>query len=149
LWSRTFENKTKKALKTYFFCLKALFHRCNWTHAIPFFIFEGCAKEWEEKEYFWMSYSLFPWQKTTAKKCKTWQSNVPSIITNVQRLQTINRKATLVLDEGMQTKKKWKNRFSVSCCCCDCWTSEKPSKKIKRTWLSWIKSIRSKRTDGL
>ena len=84
--------------------------------------------------------------KNDGKKCKTWQSNVPSIVTNVRRLQTINRKATLVLDEGVQTKKKWKTGFQWVAVVAIVEQVKNHQKKttIKRTWLSWIKSIRSK-----
>jgi len=106
------KTRQKKHSKLTFFLWK---HCCNTVIGRIGFLssfLKDCAKEWEEKEYFWMSYSLFSRQKMTAKKCKTWQSNVPSIKTNVWRLQTINWKPSLVLDKGMQTKRKWKKFFS-------------------------------------
>ena len=58
-----------------------------------------------------MSWSCFLKQETTAKKHKTQQSNIPLIWKRLRSFVTFNRKSCLVLDEGIQRKKKWKEQF--------------------------------------
>jgi len=92
-----------------------------------------------------MSYSLFPRQKMTAKKCKTWQSNIPSIETNVRRLQNNQPESYTSVRWRNANKKEMKKQVFSKLPLLQLLNKWKIIKKtIKWTWLSWIKSIRSK-----
>jgi len=68
-------------------------------------------KRMGRKGAFLSELELFFQARNNCKKHKTQQSNIPLIWKRLQSFLTINQKSCLVLDEGIQRKKKWKEHF--------------------------------------
>jgi len=100
---------------------------------------DQCVKESEKKKYFWVSYSFFGhknrWQKITLN-LTIKHTLIPK---NPRSFLSINRKASLVTDDWIQAKWKWKLQYYSDLPLLWVISSEENNKKttIKWTFLPW------------